>query len=378
MFAHPRIAHSLVKLPPPTARLHFNRVMTMKRYSRLLLGVLAPLAISMTACERNPDLVDARPIDATSKGPSPAPSANPAICYLGEALAKNGSLDGYTIGVVDADGSDAKNLYALSASGSPHTWATPTWSPGGTSISFIEESTVSGVSSSALKALDVSISNGVPSATNVRTLLSRSKDFVRQAWSPSSTVAEVAFVQERREGSPAQFTEWSSIRVVSLTGTETVIHAAQNNHAIRWIAWDPTGAKLAFHDIDMSGTSETHAIKILDRATATVERTLVSGVHTGLLGIDWSGDGDSLVYFAASTSGGAMQMYTLSLADGATPRSYSSVTGVEPSFSPDDRKAVLRGSSRLNIFDFTTGTTSLLLAGSGRGLSVPRMPNWKR
>ncbi|MFI5264346.1 MAG: hypothetical protein ACHQM6_07520, partial [Candidatus Kapaibacterium sp.] len=85
-------------------------------------------------------------------------AANPALTYVGST---GGHSSKQTIAVMNSDGSNQTNVYTAGTTAT--TLSNPCWSADGKSVAWIENSSV-------LKACDVSVVNGVPTGSNVRTI----------------------------------------------------------------------------------------------------------------------------------------------------------------------------------------------------------------
>jgi hypothetical protein len=291
----------------------------------------------------------------------------------------------WTIAVSDSDGTDQTTVYTASGAQSAEQVRFPTWSPNGASISFVDgvppigtwyaSSTNYGAFS--IRAVDVSVSNGVVTGSNARTLCSYTSSdqmvIVEQRWSPTSTVDEVAFIGATPAG-------WGIYTVPASGGTPTRIYLAPANAEINpgplegnAIGWSNDGSQIGFAERDSaSDGTVTYALKIINSDGSGTPTTLDEGNHV-LGGVQWSHAGsnnqDVLSYYRSSVMPSPavtdIDLYRISTS-GGTPTLIVS-HGIDGFWSPNNTELIYT--------DYTTTSPVMkkvdVASGSTTTLSIP-------
>lgn len=201
------------------------------------LLVLTALGFGFAACE-NPNSNDSgnfmdQPMAAKGgggKGGDTAP-ADPKIVYM----TKDGNF-----AVMDSTGENQTTVYTPATA---NIALEPNWSPSN-SITWTERSGLT----STIRAADISVSNGTPVSSNIRTiasLTSTSPDYmsIRHArWSSLSSTNKIAFSLS----ASAAGTSDNHVCLVSASGgTWDTIYTTPHNTRIMGLAWDWRDSKLA-------------------------------------------------------------------------------------------------------------------------------------
>ena len=275
---------------------------------------------------------------------SPPPAdAHPAWAFTGlHSVTSHGITTGYsTIAVSDSDQTDVANVYTCAASNLMAN--SSTWSTNGASISFIEHPQVASAwGSYIIKTVDVSVSGGVASGSNVQTIYSRatsdSMQITAQAWCPASGVNKIAFIGH----TPVEDAIYT---IPTSGGTPTKIYsiAKANGNFRKFITWSNDGTELAFA-VD-TGTSSNYkdALKIID-LSGNVQATLIPDKYVAIFGVQWSHSGTDKIAFQAttSTSGSSTSYdtYTIGTSSGSTETKVISANSSRAFWSPNNLELV--------------------------------------
>jgi len=281
---------------------------------------------------------------------SPPPAnAHPAWTHTGSTTIRKISY--YTVAVSDSDGMNETNVYTASSSSSRIYGET--WSSSGGSISFIE--------GNAINAVDVTVTNGVPTGSNSRTIYTPASGVTvkAQAWSQASTVAEIAFVTKDASG-------YEVYTVSTSGGTATKIFSAATGDIMgAGITWSNDGTQLAF--VYVSGT--TVSIKVIDATTGAVNATLASGSGYASIWspIVWSHSGEDKICFSATTVAGGStatyNLYTIGVTAGSTETKV--ISGYNAFWSPNNSELVYTDESNNVTTKVTVGTGATTTVGTG-------------
>jgi hypothetical protein len=274
----------------------------------------------LTGCKQDPSSsMNSMPMSANTTS-----NAHPAWTFTSSTIIKHSTY--YTVAVSDSDATNNTNVYTSSVALKSIT--SPTWSANGGSISFIETGT------STIRAVDVTVSGGVPKGSNARTIYTAASGMTlsHQAWCPNSTNAKIAFVAKTSTG-------YGVYTISTSGGTATEVYSAASGDAIGAISWSNDGTQLAL----AYKTGTTLVIKVIDASTGAESATLASG--SGYLNIGtlaWSHSGSNTLAFAATkVSGGNVQdykIYTIAPTSGSTETLL--ITGYNASWSPDNSELV--------------------------------------
>jgi dipeptidyl aminopeptidase/acylaminoacyl peptidase len=285
--------------------------------------LLSALALGITACEQAADtssnIDDYAHLPMAAKPGAPA-QANPAVVYLTASQ---------QIGVMDANSNNQTIIYTSSQN-----WiSNVSWSPTQT----IVWSEIAGATS-AIRAADVIVgSNGIPAASNVRTIISESStpgQIALPKWSSTLTTGKIAY--RVTSGS----TMGNHLCLISPAGGSIdTIYTSPNGTSINCITWSPDDSKIAFFLIDGNTVNK---VLVLDVATRNVVESIEItnfDQSTWIDDLEWSRTG-SLNKLAFSING---TIYYLSPVTGSVPttngvqRLNSNFDGVACfSFSPDN------------------------------------------
>jgi hypothetical protein len=290
----------------------------------------------LTGCQQDPS--SSKSLNLPMSSPLPA-DAHPAWAFTG--LKTIGSYGYSTIAVSDSDQTDMANVYTCSATNRMANSAT--WSTNGGSISFIEHPQIASAwGSYIIKAVDVSVSGGVASGSNVQTIYSRatsdSMQITAQAWCPASGVNKIAFIGH----TPAE----DDIYTISTSGgTPTKIYsiAKTDGNFRKFITWGNDGTKLAFAVDTGTSTNYKDAIKIID-LSGNVQATLIPDKYVAIFGVQWSHSGtDQIAFHATTSTSGAStsyDIYTIGTTTGSTETKVISANSSMAFWSPNNSELV--------------------------------------
>lgn len=341
--------------------------------------VLIASALTLASCgEVGPTSNDDAAL-GLKPGAPPPPNASPAIVFKGSTTVKKTLYP--TISVVDADGSDQSVVYQGGVSA---LFRRPTWAATGSgtasspwSVSFTESG---GGSSGKLQKVDVWVEAGVVKSSAVSTLAeatSGSSILYFQAYSPSTTTPEIAYVVTQTDPAIDAADRTSTLYVIPAAGgTPTEIFSVTGS-TLKGIAWSPDATQLAVSDLG--------SIWIVDRDRPTSGTTpymiLTDDEHYSVVYLDWSRANtagfDHLVYDASASAGASPKLYTVDL-NAATPTPQplngpnGQITGatgtVTGTWSPDNGRIA-----------YTAGARVVLATGQiETNAAVGTFPDWKR
>ncbi len=236
----------------------------------------------------------------------------------------------------------------------------PSWSPDGKAIAFRN-----GCDAFTLWRVDVSVVNGAPKGSNAHRLTAACASCYDPAWSPTGDVIAVG----GGGGSGSTPIQIPSIFLVDVnTGSVTTLYTAVAGSYVLYSSWSSDGQRLAVTERDPSGVD---SIKILERATGNVLRTLVQGLFGTITHIDWARGLEKLAITDAAGCGGAVRC--VFAVDFTSPSETVTkiVDGNAMAWSPDNTKLAFGSSTGLKRLDLATGTTvNLDLNGD--------FPDWRR
>ncbi len=192
---------------------------------KLILSIVAILiAFALFSCNKenlvtNPGSGE---INLPKSRPPVSTPANPAITYRSSISTGSGRNKSVyqTIAVMDTNGTNQTNVFT--ANTTTARLSHPTWSPDGSSISWLSQD--NGYSGpSHIVAADITInSNGVPVASNYRTIASipgTAPEYYwiyDQSWCSLPTTGKIAFIVTYGTGTSG----WSFLYTVSTSGGE--------------------------------------------------------------------------------------------------------------------------------------------------------------
>lgn len=313
---------------------------------------------------------------SAGKGGIIAAVANPVIALEGGY--QQGNKTYYSIAVMNADGSNLKHL--IPTQGGTSAPMNPTWSHNGTQISYL--------ASNAIKRMNVSVVNGVPTASSVTTMYSwTSADSIgvfMQAW--SSVGNEVAFPKRQYNASIPVAQRYCKIMVLPTTGGSPTELYSENGVAMYGITYSPDGSKIAFTTSNLATSYSERKIKVISRsdgsllASYTLDTTVANG--TGQI-MDWSRSGANKLVFRSNskngTTNGPNTIFTFDL-DAANPTPVqtgipTSQEAFSASWSPDNTKLVYpsNGGGGTRTYTFSSNSNTQINAT----VSSYRI-NWKR
>ena len=272
--------------------------------------------------------------------------------------------------VMNADGAAVTTVYTAGFN--------PTWAPDRSAIGFLVGGSVG--SPWELWRIDVTVTNGVVQGTNPALLYANVAHLNAStpAWSPTGAV--IAFTQVDTDPE----TGWSLPRLLRTIpargGVPTTLYTTTQGYQVLDPTWNAAGTKIAWveNDVDMFGEpgwiDPSWAIQVLDLTTGTVSMAF-GWVSHSLANLDWSRTQDKIAF---STSGG---IYTVDISQPNPTRELVVGGASQPTWLPDDSKIAFQASGRrgpgkvvrgTNIwtYDFSTGQEALL----GPGYA----PDWVR
>ncbi len=296
----------------------------MSRISYFFL-VLLVLGFTTVACEQAPTSSDNNSTDHQMGSKPAAAAADPKIAYI-DATNK--------LGVMDTSSSNQTLVYTP-ASGSYI--ERPFWSPS-SSVLWAEYPT-SG-NTSAIKAADISVSNGVPVSSNVRTILSESDDTARirfPTWSSTSSTNSIAFVYYR--GRFNGTARPSYVCTITASGGALDTLYTTTSGTVQGIAWNADDSKLAVYTIE--GTTGT--ILIVNTSTGLVADSMTftdNSNYGGLNSLEWSRSGsvnklafvlDGAIQYIAPSTGSSPS--TQNVGKGSAPNTIANYASWSPNNS---------------------------------------------
>ena len=366
-----------------------RRTSTMKRLA-LIPAMVLTLALCFLACSDTEPINPTEPAQSDTPGllrgsPAPNLSANPAITFIRwYTVFRQGN---YTfqvpaVWVMDANGANPTMVYAnyvfngRNGQNSYNYVYDPTWSPNGQKICF--NLAASGMMRD-LYTMNISLVNGVPTSSNVTKICdgAASGGYYRKGvWSPTANEIAVVF---------AHNPDPMKIQIVPSTGgTPTTIYTCASNPDYglnAFISYSPDGSQIAFNEVQNSTGYKW--LKILDRATGLVIKTIDVSQFYVIHGIDWSRTANSsTVAFSASLSStGPDNVYTIDVSAGSPTPVLRKSGGKHPSWSPDDSKFVFLATSWSGGVSSYNGLRTFTLSNSAitnLSTSNDQYPDWKR
>jgi Tol biopolymer transport system component len=301
---------------------------------KLYLSITAIIfAIALFSCNKS-DLSTNSGADegnlSNPKGGNITTTANPAIVWRTSENINKTTVDVFW--VMDAEGANQTRLYNPSVTKGQKIIVglyAPHWSPDGGSICF----TMSG-----LCKLDVTLVNGVPTATNVKKLFddaSNNAQVYDSYWSFGLTNEIIYIVANKSDGS-------ERIQAISGNGgTPTTIYTVSSNYILRWLTVSPDGSKIAFTLLEKSTGNKY--LKVINRSDGSEAYSIqYNSLLNSILQMDWARTSGSNTIAMAGVPIGS-STYALYTIDVTNPSSLTLVRndgGRAPSWSPDDSKIV--------------------------------------
>ena len=300
-----------------------------RTHSKHMLGVLVGgLALATWAvlgiCGATPA------VSAAPPPPPPPPPANPVIAFQ--------LTVGLALFVCDADGGNATEI-APDAGNHVHDMS---WSPDGGSIAYTHQD------SGEMHAIDVSVVNGVPVGSNLRTIPGTAGAY-GVAWSPLGD--QIAFT-----------TLVGDISVIPSTGgTRTVLwqspSGTKQDGAVH-IAWSPSGDRIAATVwIPYVGTNNFMILDVALPQTTIVPLQIPPPQNANSL--EWARTSDTLSATSWWKSGkrDVKALYEVDIATGAVTVITINLGGPTASPSPDDSlyAASMGSRSKLSTINPATG-----------------------
>ena len=312
-----------------------------RKSSKHMLGVLVggpalAIWVVLGTCGATPAVAAAPP------PPPPPPPANPVIVFQ--------STDGLALIVCDADGRNATEIVPATPGGSVYQIS---WSPDGGSIVYThwDHGTAA-----EMHAVDVSVVNGVPVGSNLRTIPG-SVGARGVAWSPLGD--QIAFT-----------TNAGDISVIPPTGgTRTVLWQSPSGDradGANLVAWSPSGNRIAAA-VWIPGTT-TNNYMILDVASlqTTIVPLQMNPQPEAPQALEWARTSDTLAAVSWWTIGkrrDARALYEVDIATGATTVISTALGMLTASPSPDDSLYVTSMGSRLVLSTINRATGQVVNLG---------------
>jgi len=314
------------------------------------------------------------------KGSHVATTANPEIVYTSSVVTGKGKnqTKHETIGVMDANSANQTNIYTASTT-TEHVFK-PTWSADGNSISWIkQEPRYSGPSE--IVVADIAInSNGVPVASNYRSIVTvtpSSPDYqwlYAQAWCSLTATAKIAFITTFGTGTSGT----TYLYTVSANGGVwqelASIYTTNGSDFYVNLCWSPDDSKIA---VLLRSMSTGDKILIFDSQTGALKEEInpPSGENR-IFYLDWSRSGMNTLAFTAGSSG---YIYYVSPPESGITPTTNFVKGVFPTWSPDNSSILYYTGSwgrekagLKKVTPFTSTVTTISSTFSGYYL------NWKK
>jgi Tol biopolymer transport system component len=289
-------------------------------------------AIAMFSCTQ--DNIPTNPDELIPKAPGGGggTTASPAIVWRTNEIINNTPVD--ALWVMDANGANPTRLYCPSVTKGTKQiigLLAPHWSSDGNSICFTQDG--------SLYKLNVTISNGVPTATSVTKLydVTLNNSQVYESYWSFGTNNEIIFVAQNKTD--------KIFKVYAISGnggTPTAIYTAPSATMLRYVAVSPDGNMIAFTEANGTDTY----IKIINRIDGTDAYSPIKVRGTGSISdlnsaskLDWARtSGSNTIAFASAVVGATTtSVYTLDVSDVSTLALIRSLASA-PTWSPDNSK----------------------------------------
>ena len=354
--------------------------------SMLGLSIATILAVMIGSCSKKDIQPTESPIEVSANKPPPPPPtpANPAIIFNADTtFTYRGQQHGVqAIFVMDADGSHRKMIHHDFVT-SGNSWSlgnvtNPKWSGNGQQACFAGRVFMSSgppirplSSFSSIFTMNVSLINGVPTASNVTKILDgevNSTSYVYPAWSPT---ANEIVMKAGQSGLPDR------LQIIPATGgTAVTIYTSPSvDLFIHSPCFSPDGSKIAFH---LRNGSVEKSIQVIDRFTGSVLNSVTLDPAYGWSELDWSRtEGSSTLCFRKTIPNTGAQGFlcTLNFNISSTPTELTP-NAAYPTWSPNDSQIAYSESTNLQgiikVFTLSTNTNTTISTVGGYSL------NWKR
>jgi hypothetical protein len=305
---------------------------------------------------------------------------------------------------MDADGTHQTNLYGTAQSAGLY-FDDESWSPGGTSISFVETNRGWNTTAPAavIKAIDVSYnSSGVAVGSNARTVYSLPPTYIATGgvqWSSTATMGKIAFgtwnpnnsdrtlwVVPQAGGTPIRV--WGSDATYIKEDGSVIGHSQYLSNA----TWSPDDHRLAAVRIDSTSTSNPYAVSTImifnttdngSTWTYTDSIKVPGRGNTSVADLEWSRTNvvNKLAFADLGYNGpNNGQLFYVSPVTGAVPAT-NGVLGRCPSWSPDDNAIIFNNRSGAGgdylsrITSFSTNVSNVVASPAD---PTTRTVRWKR
>jgi hypothetical protein len=360
------------------------------------IAALALVALIVAGCDEAPTTSSA---DDPMARPAPSTPANPALCYEGYTTLKG---KGYrTVAVMDADGTHQTNLYGTTLPIGTYL-DDESWSPGGTSISFVENNGSTTAPVGAIKAIDLSVnSSGAAIGSNVRTIYDLPAGYGTSGgvqWSSTSAMNKIAFatwnpnttdrtlwVVPATGGAPIRV--WGSDATYIKEDGSVLGHRQTLSNA----TWSPNDERLAAVRLDSAGApTNPYAVATImifnttdngNTWTYTDSIKIAGSTSTPVANLEWSRGAngiDKLAYGNLNYNANKGQIFYVDPVTNAVPTTQG-VLGRCPSWSPDNMTLIYNNRSSgdylSKITSFSTNVSNVVVNPS---YGAPPTIRWKR
>jgi hypothetical protein len=387
-----------------TVRESAGNFLSVSNMKRSFLPLLLLASAWLASCEAPSDSSDSvmRPGPSSNGhgGGGSVADAHPAWTFMATAATQyhGTNTTRTTIRVSDSDGTDYADIYTATNSTSVEQVRYPTWSPNGSSISFVDGvpptstwyANATNYGNYSIKTVDVSVANGVASGSNVRTVCSYTSSdqivIVEQRWCPAPSVDKIAFIGVTPAG-------WGIYTVAASGATPTRIYLAPSNARINpgplegnALGWSNDGSRIAFAQRDSASDGTlSYSIKIINVSDGSVATTLDDGSDHVLGGVQWSHSGafnqNQLSYYRTTVmtnpATSDWNLYTISTS-GSTP-SLVSTAAMMGFWSPNNSELVYTAYTTsgavIKKIDVASGSTTALSISTGY---VANYGDWKQ
>lgn len=331
-----------------------------KLLSASLLAAFAAFAfVSCSQDPQSPNGASTLALKSSAGGSGGSTPAHPALTFANQVnvgTSRNPVLY-WDLQVSDSDGTHITTIYT--ASSTTEEVSSPTWSPDGKSICFLD---LNGNFTRAIKAIDVSVnSSGVAVGSNLRTIYvpsaSDSVILTNPRWCQNSTTGQIVFTR-LHDGYTQRYL--SEICTVSQSGgSPTVLasiqgsgHGADGRFSLP--CWSPDDSKIAARRQDTTISGVIYCtIMIFDASNGNATDSI--NLHSSALNpspLVWSHSGMNQLAFGASGN-----LYYCAPTTGSTP-STNGVTAQLNCWSPTN-SSLLVGGQGAALQKNTPFTTSL-------------------